>query len=61
VPMHQLCTGISTAYWCNPARGYSFEKAYLPGMTRAKTKQTAWFDELFEGGLLIPQKTAAPR
>ena len=25
-------------------------------MTRADTKQTAWFDELFEGGLLIPEK-----
>ena len=41
-------------------RGYLFERAYLPTVTRAKigpeTAQTAWFDELFEGGLLIPEK-----
>jgi KaiC/GvpD/RAD55 family RecA-like ATPase len=54
--VHQLRTGISAAYWCDPAKHYLFEPAYLPGMTRANTKHTAWFDELFEGGLLIPPK-----
>jgi len=58
--MYRLRTGLSAAFWCDPRRGYTFEKAFLPTVTRAKTEaetqQTAWFDELFEGGLLIPEK-----
>src|SRR5262245_42138036 len=51
-----LRTGLSAAYWCNPANDYLFEPAHLPTMTRLPDQHTAWFDELFEGGLAIPEK-----
>ncbi|HEY7531711.1 MAG TPA: RAD55 family ATPase, partial [Nitrospiraceae bacterium] len=54
-----LRTGLSAAYWCDPTTDYSFEAAHLPAMTRsAGAKQTSWFDELFEGGLRIPDRDA---
>jgi KaiC/GvpD/RAD55 family RecA-like ATPase len=46
-------TGISAAYWFDPAR-FAYEPALLDTMTRSSSGQTAWFDELFEGGIEIP-------
>jgi hypothetical protein len=51
-----LRTEISRAFWCNPSRDYSFEPATLHGVMRADPKNgTCWFDELFEGGIRLPQ------
>jgi KaiC/GvpD/RAD55 family RecA-like ATPase len=48
-------THISQAYWCDPADNYSFKKARLalPGSSETDG-DTAWLDELFNGGILIP-------
>jgi KaiC/GvpD/RAD55 family RecA-like ATPase len=55
----RIQTGISGSYWCVPGKKgkYDFTEANLgPEMTRAETAHTAWFDELFDGGLLIPRR-----
>ncbi len=59
----KIQTGISGAYWCVPSGNagepvYQFEAANLGReMTRADGAiQTSWFDELFDGGLVIPRK-----
>lgn len=51
----RIQTGISAAYWYDPKRR-DYSAAKLETMTRANTSQTAWFDELFEGGLMIPKE-----
>ena len=51
----RLRTYVSQAFWCNPEENYSFERAKLelPGVHDA-SRGTAWLDELFDGGIVIP-------
>ena len=56
----RLRTEISRAYWCNPKHGYVFEPATLSSLMRGETEGgTCWFDELFEGGIVLPEVEAA--
>ena len=51
----KLRTEISRAFWCNPRRGYRFESASSRSVMRGDPdKGTCWFDELFEGGIVLP-------
>lgn len=51
--MSTIKTGISTAYWCSYSGSqYHFEKAVIPSIIG--DKQVSWFDELFEGGIEVP-------
>jgi KaiC/GvpD/RAD55 family RecA-like ATPase len=54
----QLKTGISNVRWCDPANGYyRFENAAMPGiMTDRNASQMSWFDELFYGGIELPDE-----
>jgi KaiC/GvpD/RAD55 family RecA-like ATPase len=56
---HKLKTHVSQTYWCDPAKNFSFEKARLglESSDQGKKKNrevTAWLDQLFDGGILIP-------
>ena len=47
---------ISRVFWCDPNnRSEPFQPATLPSVMRADpAKGTCWFDELFEGGIVLP-------
>jgi KaiC/GvpD/RAD55 family RecA-like ATPase len=54
----RLQTRISQAFWCNPKLEYEFEPAVIPSIMRGDPKfGTCWFDELFEGGIVLPERT----
>jgi KaiC/GvpD/RAD55 family RecA-like ATPase len=51
----RIRTGISKTFWCarNEAnKTFEFVPASMPSIIRQE--QVAWFDELFEGGIVIP-------
>ena len=57
--MPRLRTGISQAFWCDPTHGYDFRKAARCRVMRGnRPAPTCWLDELFEGGLVIPDTEA---
>jgi KaiC/GvpD/RAD55 family RecA-like ATPase len=59
--MVQFQTSISAACWCDPGADYEFRPALVEGVTRSPgSDQTAWFDELLEGGLQVPADSASP-
>jgi KaiC/GvpD/RAD55 family RecA-like ATPase len=49
----RLRTYVSKAYWCNPRERYSFKEAKLK-LSESDDSGTAWLDQLFEGGIVIP-------
>lgn len=59
----RLVTGISKVRWCEPAGGrYNFKPARIPGvMSNQSAKEMSWFDELFNGGILLPRGNGSER
>jgi KaiC/GvpD/RAD55 family RecA-like ATPase len=55
LPDQVLTTRIAEAYWCDPAAGYSFKPAKL-SIARRPREHLSWLDELFHGGVAIPQR-----
>ena len=61
--MMRIPTGISEAYWCSPSQ-HANPDLIKPAIIEhiSKTKHVnlyegiSWFDELFEGGILLPEK-----
>ena len=52
--MPRIETGISKAYWCSYRDGrYHFDEAVMPSIN--ESSQVSWFDELFEGGMELPE------
>jgi len=51
-----LRTGFEPAHWCNPAKGFVFEKAKLRfgNLLDSDTQPTTWLDELLSGGITLP-------
>ena len=64
----KLQTNVSQAFWCSLLDGEAkFEKALVkpirpdnPALGTAEYKPVAWFDELFRGGILIPEADGKP-
>jgi KaiC/GvpD/RAD55 family RecA-like ATPase len=50
----RLRTRISEAYWCDPSAGYAFKPATV-SIALEPNEQVAWLDELFEGGIELPE------
>jgi len=51
----RIKTGISKTFWCErdkTSKSFKFTEASMPGIIQEG--QVAWFDELFEGGIVIP-------
>jgi predicted ATP-dependent serine protease len=54
-PPKRLRTRISQAHWCDPATT-DFEKATISSVMRGNLNYgTCWLDELFEGGIVLPE------
>ena len=50
--IEKIRTGISKAHWCVKKNSeFEFEQADMPNIT-TQEGQIAWFDELFEGGIV---------
>lgn len=54
-------TNISQAYWCSlDQRGAHFEAAEIDLKSDEATGQVSWFDQLFNGGILLPKGDGKP-
>ena len=58
----RLVTGVSRAFWCDPQSSYAFVNAHFPNVSRGDAQAgTCWFDELFEGGIVLPKRAEGDR
>jgi KaiC/GvpD/RAD55 family RecA-like ATPase len=57
----RLVTGISRAFWSDPENPARFVPAYIPTLTRVSQRDTCWLDQLFEGGIVLPDASWAVR
>ncbi|UCG58387.1 MAG: hypothetical protein JSU70_02555 [Phycisphaerales bacterium] len=60
--MQRVKTGISKAYWCaRKQKRFGFDRARVRDKgAEFEGREIAWFDELFEGGIVIPSPEGAP-
>ncbi len=49
----RIRTRISQPFWCDPSDSYRFRPANIPPLMHAPA-ETFWLDELFEGGVVLP-------
>lgn len=52
----RLRTHISGAFWCDPSKHYQFSPASISSVMHGTgDRPTCWLDELFEGGIVLPE------
>jgi len=54
-----LPTNVSQVLWCDPTKSYQFLPAQIPRMGSKDKEGIFWFDQLLQGGFVLPDASAS--